>query len=607
MLSRDMRSRLLTLLVLLLLAGGLYVSARRADLIAQPRPVAGLLYPALDTTAIDSLYVTLREGYDLRFERQPGGRWRITQPTQDEARQEWVELILDNLARAQVEPVEGPAESVRAEDVGLDPPRHLIRFGIGGHEHTLLLGEVEPLGRMLYARRGGDERIVLATRNLVTVLEGHSGDFVDPSLIRGLAGPVTSVLVREAGQVRLDARRVGDRWLLYLPEPVLADGNAVSALVRSLSFLQQQRMLDPVPGSESFHSRGLPDEAERAAGEDHGAMRVSLGAEGEQPVSAWLAAGWPQSSDEFVPAVRQGPGKIVGVPRAALNVLLNEPGFFRQKELLQPIAERAEAVRIERDGQALLDIRRGSDSRWTFTEPARLSGELVEAERIAGHSVLSEFLSRIDALEVTGFSEPPAAEPSARLIVQWTRAGQGVVDRVDLYPADARGVPARTTERPSEGLLLSPSVLSLLDPLQADLLRSTRALPVDAEAWAALVLAHPQAGSLRVERSADGSWTGDDEWNRRYAIGVDLAKGFRGLQWRAAPAQADYPWALRFEDAQGGLLAGMRLRLPAGDEEREVWGIATARAAIDGYPGVELIVAREWVDRIEALSQPPVR
>lgn len=607
MLSRELRSRLLTLALLAAIAAGLYVYARKADLITQPRPVTGLLYPGLDVPAIDSLYVTLRAGYDLKFERQPGGRWRITEPTQDEARQAIVELILDNLARAQVEPVEGPSDLVRAEAVGLEPPKTVIRFGSRGREQTLLLGEVEPLGRMLYARRGGEDRIVLATRNLVTVLEGHSGDFIDPALIRGLSGSITSVRVSEAGLLRLDAQRSGDRWMLRQPEPVLADDSAVGGLIRSLSFVQQERTLDPMPTSEAFHAMGLPDEAERAAGEDRGAMRITLGAEGQQPVSAWLASGWRQSAADPVPAVRQGPGKIIGVPRASLNVLLNDPGFFRQKSVLAPIAERAESIRIDRGQETLLDIRRGSDSRWTFHAPPRLAGQAVEAERIAGHSVLSDYLQRIDALETVGFAPVPAGEPQARLIVGWTRAGQSTVDRVELFAPTPGGVPARTSERSSEGLLLPPEVLELIDPLQAEMLRSTRALPVDEARWSALVLEHPTAGPWRIVRGADGSWTGDDEWSRRFAIGSDLAKGFRGLQWRPARPAAEYPWAVRFEDAQGAVLSGMRLRLPAADEEREVWGVDTARAALEGHPGVELIVAREWIDRIDQLAQPPQR
>ena len=607
MVSRELRSRLLTLLVLAALAAGLYVLARREDLISQPRPVSGLLYPGLDTTAVDSLYVTLRDDYDLQFERQPGGRWRITQPTQEEARQEWVELILDNLARAQVEPVEAPDGAVRAEAVGLEPPEHLIRFRAGGREQTLLLGQVEPLGRMLYARRSGDDRIVLATRNLATVLEGHPGDFIDPTFIRGLAGPVTSVLVREGGQPALDARRVGGRWLLYLPEPVLADDDRVTGLVRSLTLATTQRTLESGSDSQRLHALGLPDEAEREAGDDRGATRLTLSTEGGAPVSVWLAAGWRESDDEDVPAVRQGPGRVVGVPRGSLNVLLNTADFFRQHTLLEPISERAESLRIDRGGETLLDIRRGADSRWTFFAPERLSGRLVEAERIAGHSVLSEFLARIDALEVVGFGDPPTGEPEGRIVVGWTRAGQDVVDRLELFDSGPSGVRARSSERPSEGLLVPGQALELLDPLQADLLRSTRALPVDADRWAALVLQSPQAGTRRIVRTPAGDWTGDDEWSRGVAIGTDIAKGFRGLQWRRAAPAADYPWAVRFEDAAGAPLAAMRLREPVGDEEHEIWGLPVVRASIDGNPGVELLVAREWIERLDALAQPPTR
>jgi hypothetical protein len=606
--SKELRSRLLTLLVLAALAAGLYLYARRADLIAPPRPVSGLLYPGLDPTAVDSLYVTLRDGYDLQLERQPGGHWRITQPTQEEARREWVELILDNLARAQVEPVEAPDGAVRAEAVGLEPPLHVVRFRAGGREETLLLGEVEPLGRMLYARRGGDDRIVLATRNLVTVLEGHPGDFVDPTLVRGLAGPVTSVLVREAGQVALDARRVGGRWLLYAPEPVLADEDRVAALVRSLTLATASRTVDATPDTAGLHALGLPDVAEREAGDDVGATRLTLATEGGTPVSIWLAAGWRDSGGEDVPAVRQGPGKVVGVPRGALNVLLNSPDFFRQHTLLAPISERAESLRIDSGGQTLLDIRRGADSRWTFSAPERLAGQPVEAERIAGHSVLSEFLARIDALEVLGFSGVPNGEPDARLIVGWTRAGQDVVDRVELYFGEMGPCVARTSERLTEGLSLdAKAVESLLDPLQAEMLRSTRAVQVDANAWSALVLVSPQAGTRRILRGAGGDWTGDDEWSRGYAIGTDLLKGFRGLQWRPGAAGADYPWEIRFEDASGATLADLRLREPAGDEEREVWGLPVVRAAVAGHDGVELLVGREWIERLDALARPPER
>ena len=608
--ASELRSRLLTLAVLALLAGGVYLYAKRADLVGQPRPLSGALYPGFDATAVDSLHVTLRDGYDLRFERQPGGRWLITEPTRDEARQELVELILDNLSRAQVEPVEAPGEPLRAEAVGLEPPRHLIRFGVGGREQTLLLGDVEPLGRMLYARRSGDDRIVLATRNLVTVLEGHAGDFVDPALIRGLSGPVTSLLVRDGGEVRLDARRAGGRWMLHLPDPVLADENRVAGLVRSIAFARSERTLEPSVASASAHALGLPDEAERAAGDDRGAMRVSLGTDGAPPVSAWLAAGWRQSGDEYVPAVRAGPSKVLGIPRPALNGLLNEPAFFRERRVLQPVSESARSVRVEQGGETLLDIRQGSDSRWTFHAPERLAGELVESERIAGHSVLSEFLAHIDALEAVDFTAWPGGEPDASLIVGSSRGGGEVIDRVDFVSTPA-GVVARSSERLTEGLRIDAQACEpLLEPTLPDRLRSTRAIRVDQEAWSRLVLVSPAAGTRVVERSAAGDWTGDDQWNRGFAIGADLLKGFRGLQWRPAPAgaaAADYRWEVRFEDGQGRTLAALRMREPAGDEEREIWGVPVVRAAVEGYAGVELLVAREWIERLDALARPPQR
>ena len=47
-LPRDLRARLLTLLLLVGAAGALYVWARREDLISRPRPQTGALFPGLD-------------------------------------------------------------------------------------------------------------------------------------------------------------------------------------------------------------------------------------------------------------------------------------------------------------------------------------------------------------------------------------------------------------------------------------------------------------------------------------------------------------------------------------------------------------------------------
>jgi hypothetical protein len=461
---------------------------------------------------------------------------------------------------------------------------------------------------MVYARRLGEQEVVLATRNLVTLLQAHAADFVDPTLLRGLAGPVERILVEEPGGVRLDARRSGERWTLHIPQPVLGDEGRLSTFVRALALARHERVLISRPTSTQLHNQGLPDDADIAAGELHGAMRVALRAPGEPPTVAWLSAGWTGRDDVTVAARRDDSPKVVGVPRVALAMLANDAEFFRERHLLPPIAERAEALRLERAGRTTLAIRRGRDGGWLFEQPERLAGEAVEAERIAGHSVLGDLLMRLDAVEATGFCEPPAGEPVARMLVEWTRAGATTVDRVELHEPTPAGVPCTTSERPGEGLLLDRDVLDFFEPVQADLLRSTRPLDVDGEAWSRLVIERPDGPPWAVRRDEPGgTWVGDDEWSRRVAVGYDMLRGLRGLRWEPARPGADYAWSVRFEDASGTVLGELALRRSAQDEPAEVLGIRVARARIGGRPGVELAVAREWIERLEELSAAPER
>jgi Domain of unknown function (DUF4340) len=605
-LSRELRARLLTLVVLLAGGAALYVWAAREDLLARPRPVSGLLYPGLHTSHVTWLHVTLRTGHDLEFSREAAGSWWITAPAREYALQERVETILDHLARAQVESLNEAAGPVSEADVGLLPPAHVIAFRVGDREETLSLGAVEPLGRMVYARRSGDEQIVLATRNLITLLQDTADEFVDRSLLRGLAGNISMVAVT-GPQGGLRAEHGGSAWALRVPEPVLADDDRLDQLVRALQFVNQESVTRVEPTPDNLHAAGLPTAEEAARGEHRGATHVQLGAPGQQPVGAWLAAGWVEQPGTVI-AVRDDFAKMLNIPRGALALVGHTPDWFREHSLLPPVRERAESLRLETGGTALLEIRRDTGGRWSFVEPPRLAGSEVESERIEGHSLLGDFLGRIDDVQVRDFVPPPEGEPWGRLVVGWTQAGRVRQDRVDLFRVGGR-VLGVTTQRPSEGLELPPDVLDLFTPLQPELLRSLRPLSINASVWAQFRVELPGGGPpLEIQRvPPDGTWSGDDEWTRRTAVATDMLRGLRGLRWLPARPGATYGWRVVFADADGNTLAELRLRRPEADESSEAFGLPCVVATITGHDGVELLLHREWMDRLDELAGPLVR
>jgi hypothetical protein len=371
--------------------------------------------------------------------------------------------------------------------------------------------------------------------------------------------------------------------------------------------VQQSRVLAPAPGAETLHELGLPTAEEVARGETRGATRIEIAAPGERPVGAWIAADWLEQAVD-VAAVRDDFAKVVALPRGSLAMATNDADFFREHRLLPPLRERAESLRLERGGETRLDIRRGRDGRWTFAAPERLAGTPVESERVEAHSLLGDFLGRIDQVQVRSFVAPPEGEPEARLVVGWTSAGKQRQDRVDLFLVDGRVVGV-TTERPAEGLELPPEVLDLFDPATADLLRPLMPLELDTARWAALSIELPGGGApLEIRRELpDGPWTGDDAFTRRISVGHDLQRGLRGLQWVKARPGASYGWRVRYLDPAGETLADLRLRLPEPDEPPEVLGQPAAFVAITGREGVELVVHRNWVDRLSELGTPVQR
>lgn len=602
-LPRDLRARLLTLLLLVGAAGAIYVWARREDLISQPRPKTGALFPGLDVRAIEWLHLGLRAGHDIELERESSGAWWITQPSREFAHQDRVAYMLENLARAQVRPLEEAAGPVSSRAVGLDPPAHVIAFRIRGRTEKVSLGAPEAIGHEVYARRSGEDHIVLATRNLVTLLDDNASEWVDPSLLRGVTGRVTGLTV-ESPAGRLVAERTADTWGLRAPDPVLADNDRLNQLIRTLQFVQVSRAVAPSPGAETLHAAGLPTAEEVARGETLGATHIVLRTT-DGSAGAWLAAGWPLGADD-VAAVRDDFAKLVLVPRASLNLLGSPPDWFREHHLLPPVRERAESLRLQRGGETLLDIRHGAGSAWSFFAPERLQGEAVEAERLEGHSSLGDFLGRIDALAAVGFAAPPGGEPAASLFVGWKFSGQDRLDRVDFHQVEGRLL-AVTSERPTEALELPPEALEIFAPFVAESLRSLRPLNFNFALCRHVIIEYPEGPALEIRRDAKDLWTGDDEWTRRTALAFDLARGLRGFRWVPARPGASYPWRVRFEDGAGQLLADVRLRLTAPDESPETYGFPTAVAALGGREGAELLVHKDWAQRIVDLAGPLVR
>ncbi len=601
-----MRSRLLTLVVLALVAWLLYRTGVESDLATAPPPSGGVLFPGLEIQDVDYVSLKFRTQHVLDVEREPQGPWLITHPTDEVAQEEYVDALVRNLANAKVLPVEEQGGDLDPEQVGLGRRAKSITFGRDGALVTLHVGDRNPFGPGVFARLEGSPHVLLVTENLDTMLESfRAEDYVDKHLWRGLKGDIRGVRVVGPDGVRLDARKDGGRWSLVAPVAALADDGRIATLVRSMHFSEQIYPIATERVDSQLHDARLPNAADVAAGELNGATLVELYADGQEPSRVYLQAGWDTQPDPEILVARGDLRKILVVDRREFNVLQNGADFYRERRLFPPIRDRARRVRIERGDEVLLDVSVDDRGTWTYRAPERLAGVALDSERVDGFSLVSEFLGDVDALRVASFTDaPPEGDAAATLRVDWDWAGRERTDVVSLHDLDGdAGVRARSSGRPDEGLVLGEEVLALLDPGLADRLRNVTPLAVPEERWGGFEIHMPGLDApLTVSRPGPGTpWQGDDAWGRRFGLGHDLLAGFRGLRWRPALEGAEHPWRLVFLGFDGAPLGSVALRGVTADEPQEVLGTPAAVARLDAVPGMELYVPAALLDRIAVL------
>ena len=496
-------------------------------------------------------------------------------------------------------------------------PSTSFGFGDDQQQFTLHLGVLDEFEQKVYARIAGTEQILLVSRSLLNYLDRAPAHWIDPRLLRGLKGPVERLRVTRDEGVTLDLVKSAGGWRIAAPIDAVANSTRVGQVVRSLEFARQEGVATANMGTDVLHSVGLPTKQEAEAGELRGATRVDLWASGQQPATVILSAGDENAPQSRVRAVRGDFAKLLETPREAFNLIFNTADFFRERQPLPAIRERASSLKFLQEGSSVLHIVRQRDGEWIFESPSERKGEAVEALRTEGRSPLLDLLFRIDKLEAVGFTDAPVRGPFTHEIhVTWDAGGRERLDRVSLgAPIQKDGqelIPVATTMRPLEGALFEPSILEFFDPFEVDRLRTLAPLVLE-NGFAGLDARIPES-DIRVSetflsgRVEGNRWVGDDSGGRLRTLGEDMRSvGMRGIRWVPPREGFEFPYGLTFLDPEGQVLADVSFRRPAEDEPPEALGVPGARARISGWDGVELILPGVWVERLAELGGPVVR
>ena len=306
-----------------------------------------------------------RDSGRVRLEKV-GEAWSLREPLDFAADESAVSSTLGTLANLRADRRLSEDE-VDLAVYGLDDPPIEIRLGTGdGGETVLEVGDEMPLGSKRALRLAGTDEIVIVPGWFVSDLEREVDDWRSREVVDISEDQVASIDIG-AGDDRIRAVRLKDRWQLLEPLEDLAGRDHLRNLVRDLDSLRIEEFLDdPVdPADLGLDAPEYEITVIRADGGEP--LRLDLGntREGENGVEV---------------ACRRGDSEFFWASERVRTRLSKAPVLWRSKKVMPFETWDVEGLRLSRGGDAveLEEV----DGLWQFVEDGAQANNPVVQDRL---------------------------------------------------------------------------------------------------------------------------------------------------------------------------------------------------------------------------------
>ncbi|MCZ7624529.1 MAG: DUF4340 domain-containing protein [Candidatus Methylomirabilis sp.] len=204
--------------------------------------------------------ISIRKGDALIVLTREGEGWRLTEPVRATADSTEVGSLLHVLLDAQKErQIEETPQDLA--DYGLDHPSlHLSLTLKGGHMlPTLLLGDLNPNGRSVYAKRPDQPAVFLVTVMVRLRTDKKPDDFRDKTLLVLEPNQVTRIELIGTGQPISLSRTHGKGWEMARPITGRADAAVIGQMLWKIKDARVEAFADSAgPGRQAPVWPGAP-------------------------------------------------------------------------------------------------------------------------------------------------------------------------------------------------------------------------------------------------------------------------------------------------------------------------------------------------------------
>jgi hypothetical protein len=257
----------------------------------------------------------------IQIQKDPSGKWKLTQPVRADADGSTVGSLLGALAASDIKrTLEKNPGTADLKSFGLEPPAVKVSITLknGLTLPTLAVGVKTPLGDSAYARRGRDPTVYLTDGSIVLALEKQPNDLRDKTIVAFPAQQTTRVEIRTPpGQALVLVKDEKEQWTLQAPVKKNARADAVSEYLAALARLKVKTFADDQPGD--LKKYGL----------DRPALKISIDGKDGKNLAALQVGG---KSAEGYYARAEGSPAVYTIDEIFYPMLIRRPADFAVAE-----------------------------------------------------------------------------------------------------------------------------------------------------------------------------------------------------------------------------------------------------------------------------------
>ncbi|HEY3306315.1 MAG TPA: DUF4340 domain-containing protein [Candidatus Binatia bacterium] len=256
----------------------------------------------------------------LQLQKDPSGKWRLTQPLQTGADDAAVGSLIAAITAADIKrPLEKKPSAEDLKSFGLDTPAAKVSLTLksGLTLPQLIVGAKTPLGDSAYVRRGSDPVVYLTGSALVFALDKEPNEIRDRTIVVFPVEKATRLQIQTTGQALVLAKGEKEEWTIESPLKKTAKADAVNGYFALLAQLRAKTFADDHPAD--LKKYGL----------DRAALEISIDGKDGKNLARLRVAG--KSAVGYY-ATAEGSPTVYTIDERFYNQLRKQPADFAAEE-----------------------------------------------------------------------------------------------------------------------------------------------------------------------------------------------------------------------------------------------------------------------------------